>query len=307
MVSSLYVGGSLSIQVLGLSGTTYDGTINIQGLNSQTTYSVYFIAISIFGQYSSTVSVSISTSRVSAGVNIHVPTTSLLANPSVLTGAIASILSISPSRVTIRDTVNMTVSTSTSSTSNAVNAYDIIIAPSPTNNVPTPTQLGQTLLTAANLATLQQLVPQFYSHDGLRVTPVLAALPRIMYGPETISIGYYSINVEVTLIESGYFFAIVAPQGTPMPTSWQINNQVYIDNTPVPARYYTAVATNFDGTGNVVFSQLKEYTNYVMYITASNNIPYKPAQLLSNSQVMTVNFRTLKNPSKLSYILNNVF
>jgi hypothetical protein len=103
--------------------------------------------------------------------------------------------------------------------------------------------------------------------------------------------------VEITLLEAGYYFAIVAPQGTSTPTSWQINNGVFADNTPVNSRYYTVTKTNSDGMGVVTFKELKEYTNYVIFITASNSIPYKPAQLLSDGEVMTLNFRTLKNPS----------
>ncbi len=49
--------------------------------------------------------------------------------------------------------------------------------------------------------------------------------------------------------------------------------------------------------GQVVFQDLKENSEYVVYITASSPLPYEPTMLWPDSKVLTFSFATLPNPN----------
>jgi hypothetical protein len=62
---------------------------------------------------------------------------------------------------------------------------------------------------------------------------------------------------------------------------------------------YKAVQTTTDqnGNGQIVFSDLKEKSSYVVYFTASSLLPYEPTMLWEDMKVVTFSFSTLPNPN----------
>jgi hypothetical protein len=81
---------------------------------------------------------------------------------------------------------------------------------------------------------------------------------------------------------------IAVPIPANKPFSSQIANALDSNNNIVPTQHFSNVISIESGVGVLTFTQLRENTTYAIYITASCVIPFKPALLLSDSEVASI-------------------
>jgi len=296
-----YKSGSVKVEQLA-DDQSYSKIIDISGLFSQTKYRIHFIARSSFGSYSRVITFDFTTLKVSPGVNLRIPTVAEI-DPDHLVESLSNVLALPKSRVIFKSAETFTVERRDDPFYGTdINDYVIIIAPDPASNDPTPTQIVQGFNSnAEKLTRFSILVPEFYNKAGIRVTPVKANTPRVITGPKVLTRSYYTVSISIELIERGRVFAIATERskvGDTVPGSYQIAHGLLADGTQSQDRYQVSAWTDQEGRGVIVFDELKEYTEYNIYITASNEIPYEPTDLLTDSEVMSLRVKTLKNPSK---------
>jgi len=290
----------------------YTTTVTISDLESQTKYQVYFIARSAYGEYSSIASKTFTTLTVNEGVSILIPTFRNASIPNLL-DAISMIIPVARSRLVFTEADTFPVEDRTAidlAYGDQLNGYRVTLSPDANNNDPSPLDLASELLTTDKQAQLLALIPQFYPKAGIKITPIRRISPRVMVKPSLNSVGYYTAEISLELIEVGRLFAIAAEAnsaGKVQPTSYQISKGLLANNVQLDERYYKTVWTATTGKGTIVFDELKEYTNYNIYITAGNDVPYASLEILKDDETLKVQLQTLKNPSKRFFVLNYSF
>lgn len=294
-----YNAGAVSVEALG-DGNSYSVTFNLTGLYSQTSYSLFCIARSTSGQYSNISNVTFTTLKVSPGASIRIPTSASI-DTSVLGVALSNILSIPASRIIFKSAQVFTDTAQSQITGTTYNTYTFIIAPDPTNNSPSAIELANEITGGAAAVNLKSLVPTFYSNLGVKVAQVVHIPPKVLSSPKIIDVGYYTLSITMELIEEGKGYALVTENntvGNTKPTSYQIAHGLLADNSQAENRYWIAAPSDVNGFVQITFDELKDNTYYNIYITAANNIPYEPADLLDDSSVIVLSTTTLENPSK---------
>ena len=300
-----YRSGSVEVTKMEYA-STISSFVNVTNLHAQATYKIYFTAKSAYGDYSGVEMRTFTTLKVNEGVSILIP---CLGNVSVsrLLDVLSVIIPVAKKRLIFTEAEEFPIQNTTKVNlvyGDQLNGYRVTLAPDADNNTPSPLELANGLLTEEKQKELEALIPQFYKKVGVKVTPVKRISPRVIVTPQVGQIGYYSATVNIELIEVGRLFAIATEKtsvGNIKPTSYQIAYGLMADNTQLDDRYHKSVFTSLNGNGQIVFDELKDHTEYNVYITAGNDIPYMPADLLSNDKVMQVSLRTLKNPSKICY------
>lgn len=303
--SKWYSSGKASAELLG-AGNTYTATFKIDKLYSQTNYIMIFVARSAYGSYSTINRLTFTTVKVSPGASVRFPTTTPITADKIIQ-AMSTILSIPLSRFYLQASIVKSNVQQNAFAGTSYNEYTILISPDPVNNSPTPVQLAAQLQTAADQASLKLLVPEYYSHIGLKINPVKHVAPRIMKSAKVVNIQYYGLTVNMQLIEPGYGYAIATERsriGDQIPTSFQIAHGILVDNSNSQTRYFAKALSDAEGTINIVFDELKDNVEYNVYVTASNDIPYEPADLLGETDVTVFRVKTIKNPSNnLQFLL----
>lgn len=296
--SKWYVSGTATVERLG-DGNSYSVTFNISGLYAQTAYKLVCIARSTSGQYSNNSNVTFSTIRVSPGASIRVPTSSSV-SPDILTNALSNLLSVPTSRIIYQSSQVFTDNSQTMITGTTYNTYTFVLAPHPTKNSPSALQTAYSLTRTNVLQNVKLAIPQYYANVGLKVSPVTHIPPRILSAPEITTLSYYTLSFKMMLIEQGKVYVLVMKKGLlgdTRPSSFQIAHGLLPDNTYANSRYWIGASTSENGYVSITFDELNDNTEYNLYITAANNIPYEPADLLVDSKIINFNFKTLKNPN----------
>mmetsp|Transcript_24197 Transcript_24197/g.21295 ORF Transcript_24197/g.21295 Transcript_24197/m.21295 type:complete len:437 (+) Transcript_24197:1256-2566(+) len=153
------------------SSNAYSKTITIDGLISQTKYSVYFVARSAFGRYSSMLYNTFTTLAATPGVNILIPTLQEV-DTDELKQALSLTLSINPDRIYFKQSETYSEGSGSEFFGTDVNGYTFIIAPSPTDNSPTPQEIAELMLTSDKKTKFQTYIPSFFARAGVRITEV---------------------------------------------------------------------------------------------------------------------------------------
>jgi len=301
--SQFYKSGRVDIERI-QDGSSISAFVNFTGLQSQTNYQVYIVARSYYGEYTNIVNMSLLTAPMSDGVNVIIPTYGQI-DVDDLIEALSIVIPLDQDRIIFNgaeiypletvDIFNPVIGTQ-------INEYRITIAPDPYDNSPTPMQIAQELFTQAKQIHLASLVPEFYRQGNMRIVPVERVSARFMTTPSVAGIGYYTLRIGVELIEAGRLYAVAIEKslavGFIKPTSYQISNGLLANNTRLDERYVRKLITDDEGNGVLVFDELKDFTEYNIYIVAGNNVPYEPADLMTDDEVVKLEARTLKNPSK---------
>jgi len=303
--SLYYKAGRVEIERI-QDGSSISTFVNFTGLQSQTSYQVYFVARSYYGEYTNISTMALTTGPMSEGVNIIIPTYGQI-DVDDLIEALSIVIPLDQDRIIFTgaelypsiDITNPFVGTQ-------INEYRITIAPDPYNNSPTPMEIATGLFSPAKKAQLASLVPEFYPQGNMRVIPVERVSPRLMVTPNVVGTGYYTLRIQAELIEAGRLYAIAIEKSLPVgnikPSSYQVSNGLLVNNTRLDERYARKLITDEEGYGVIIFDELKDFTVYNIYITAGNNVPYEPADLLSDQDVVHLEARTLKNPSNLTIL-----
>lgn len=71
-----------------------------------------------------------------------------------------------------------------------------------------------------------------------------------------------------------------ATQRSVAPSSSQIKAGTDYKNTPLGVYKVVSLVTDENGKGQIFFKDLKEQSEYVVYITASSPLPYEPTMTL---------------------------
>ena len=304
----LYKSGSVVLDYSnGLTGTLLPTSVEISGLRAQTDYKVYFIAINNFGDYSSTFSTNATTLQVNGGASILLQTFGNV-NTSSLINALSLILSLPTDRLIIEETNEVSsksISKKTPQLENRLSKYKIGVIPDQYNNSVNPITIANRMLDKDNQDALLALIPQFMMDAGIRVTPIKGNIPTFITPPRVTDITYYTLSLQAELIGKGVLYGIAVVKNSPQdvqPTSYQISHGLLANN--MNARSWFCNMTRTDENGGAVFilNELDDNTEYSIYLTAGNDVPYEPVDLLADSGVVQVLTKTLKNPSKKSFM-----
>lgn len=82
-----------------------------------------------------------------------------------------------------------------------------------------------------------------------------------------------------------------------IPSSKQIRYAKDMNNTLLNVYRYFSGVSDDQGRATIFFNDLKPGSDYIMYMTAANMLPYEPAVLLNDSEVGVLQFHTIHNPS----------
>ena len=299
--TTLYNAGKVEISKI-QNGTSLSSFVNFTGLASQTSYSVYFIARSVYGEYTAIKTYTLQTDERNEGANLIIPTVGEVSTTALLQ-ALSVVLPIDINRLIFSrsEEYSSTVSPSNQTIGTKINQYWIIIAPDAYNNSPTPIQLANEMLNEGKQNELIALIPQFFQQQGIRITPVKKPQPKFIVSPTIGPTGYYALQVTGELIDAGKVFAIVTNRGVIgniKPTSYQVSNGLMADNTALDERYAKMAETGSSGDGYILFDELGDWTEYNVYVTAGNDMPYELVDLMGDSNVVHLIGKTFKNPSK---------
>jgi hypothetical protein len=202
--------------------------------------------------------------------------------------------------------------------------YDIVILPDTSNDITSPLSIVQNFATNLNtLNTFQSYLPSFETSktityfEVMPVLPILVELPSVQYIKidqasfqlkfktlttvyavlyEWIGKGDPSLKVAEKTIVPAMVGALPIPEQATCPSSNQIKAGTDHTNTQLGQYKIFKQNTDTNGRGTIFFSDLKEQSNYQVFITAAyprNSEPY----LWADSQVLTFKFSTLPNPN----------
>jgi len=314
-----YIAGELLIDT-GAENETFQGSIQISGLHSQTDYQVYFLARDNFGVYSQIKSLNLTTSEATPGASILMYTRGNL-NASTILNVLSEILGIPPSKLFV-DSVNLAslqpydkaIQEEEESTSGntlaselfggQLSSYKFGIKPDLYDNNPSPIEIANQIFIKANQEKLFSLIPEYALDLGTRVAPILGDFVEYIAQPSVEDIGYYTITITAELMEPGRLYGIAIPAnktGNYTPTSYQISQGWTPNNTQLDEGYFNMTVSDDSGKAVLVLDELREYTEYDIYITAGDNLPYEAVNLIKNENVVVLTAKTLKNPSKKFY------
>jgi len=313
--SKFYQSGNIVINHIE-SGSPISGLIELSNLRSQTDYQLYFLARNNFGEYSQIMRFEFATLKVSTGASIFIRTREVV-NTSVLINALGIVLSIPADRIIIQ-AVKINPLERSNNTNNTLNSlgdnnelyemfegqlssYKFGIIPDPYNNSPTPIQIANKLLTQEKLDEFTSLVPNFAVNIGIRITPILGNFPQVILAPKVEEIGYYTVKISLELIDAGKVYGIAVPKSweeSSISTSFQISQGLLANNSKLDESYFNMTITDDNGYVVLVFDELRDFVEYDIYITAGNDNPYEPVDLIKDNEIMTLSVKTLKNPSK---------
>jgi len=89
-----------------------------------------------------------------------------------------------------------------------------------------------------------------------------------------------------------------------LPCSKQVRYVKDINNTILNANRYFSGVSDSQGSATIFFVDLNAGSGYVVYMTASNMLPYEPAILLNDTEVGVLSFHTIDNPNNSSLKLD---
>lgn len=84
---------------------------------------------------------------------------------------------------------------------------------------------------------------------------------------------------------------------TLIPSSKQIRYAKDLNNTVLNVYRYFSGTSDSKGHATIFFNDLKPGSDYIMYMTAANMLPYEPSVLLNDTEVGVLPFHTIHNPS----------
>ena len=316
-----YIAGELLIDTEA-DNETFAGSIQISGLRSQTDYQVYFLARDNFGVSSQIKTLNLTTSEATPGASILMYTRGNL-NASMILNVLSEILAIPLSKLFV-ESINLASlqpydqaiqegeeEQNTSGNSLAselfggqLSSYKFGIKPDLYNNSPSPIEIANQISTKANQEKLFSLIPEYAFDLGTRVAPILGDFVEYITQPSVESISYYTITISAELMEPGRLYGIAIPSnksGNYTPTSYQISQGWTPNNTQLDESYFNMTVSDDSGRAMLVLDELREYVEYDIYITAGDNLPYEPVNLIKNENVVVLTAKTLKNPSKKFY------
>lgn len=114
---------------------------------------------------------------------------------------------------------------------------------------------------------------------------------------ENIGAANKSLSISTAQINPVTVGSLNATQRNTAPSSSQIKAGTDYQNNPLGKYKIVQITTDINGNGQLLFSDLKEKSSYVVYITASSPLPYEPTMLWPDSKVITFNFSTIPNPN----------
>jgi len=182
-----------------------------------------------------------------------------------------------------------------------LSSYKFGIKPDLYNNIPSSVDIASQLFTQSNQAKLFDLVPEYALDLGVRIAPILGTYPEYIVQPNITDVGYYTVEISAELIDSGRIYGIAILSNSSAanytPTSYQIAHGWTANNTPVEEGFFNISVSDATGRVMLVLDELREDSEYNIYVTSGDNLPYDAINLLKNDQVVTLKTKTLKNPN----------
>ena len=322
-------GNSLSVAQTVVSGTTaqvnYYAKSTISGLSQTQQYKFYAVSSGNLGE-SDIFSIFFNTTTLSDEVLMTIHFRSIVTIAEIK-NALKEVMRVSPSRISVETSIKKLQdqqAASTSSDNQLSYKYDIIIIPDPQNDVISPfTVVSEFANSQKNLTKFQEYLPTFEITKTITfykkhpILPILEKMPAITY----IKMDRASFSIKLKRLSTLYAVLYEwVGQGSPSltvadhgltvrkvkelsateqascPSSNQIVAGTDHNNKKLGTYKVFQRNTNYQGKGSIVFSDLKEQSNYQVFITVATprkSVPY----LWDDGDVLTFTFSTVKNPN----------
>lgn len=234
---------------------------------------------------------------------------------------------IAPSRISVETSIRklqLEQAAATSIDNQLSYKYDIIILPDPSNDVISPLTIVKNFVSSSStLSTFQGYLPSFEVNKAIKyfermpVLPIMVEQPKVSYIKldkaaftikfkalttvyavlyEQVGQGSSSLTVAERKIVVNKIAILSAAEKAKAPTSNQIVAGTDETNTKLGQYKIYKQNTDSNGRGTITFSDLKEQSNYQVFITAATPRYSKPF-LWDDNEVITFSFSTIQNPN----------
>lgn len=280
---------------LNTSGVNIISQFTILSLVAQTKYIVAAYVNTTIGN-SPIIFKNISTSKASNGAAIKLGMNNKIVINTLLQ-ALSNVWRIKIDRlavITSQDTQDELQSTFTSQVMNSrTYVYEVVIAPDTEDDSKKPIELLSDFIASTNdKYRLSTFIPEYIVSYTSSIREIMPIKPKIRLNPLITRLSHNKIQLEVYTWETANVSGIAVPIPASKPYSSQISNALDSKNNPVPSQHFSNVISIESGVALLTFTQLTENTTYAIYITAACVIPFKPALLLSDSEVVSIQAHT---------------
>jgi hypothetical protein len=283
--------GSANAVLKSDSGVNTISKFTINSLIAQTKYIVAAYVNSTVGN-SPIIFKNISTSKASNGAAIKLGMNNKIVVNTLLT-SLSRVWRIKMDRlavITPQDIQDTLQSTFTPQVMNSrTYVYEVVVAPDTEDDSKKPIDLLNDFVDSDDdQYKLKTSMPEFLTSYIPSTREIMPIKPKMRLDPKITQLSHNRIQLEVYTWETANVSGIAVPIPANKPFSSQIANALDSNNNIVPTQHFSNVISIESGVGVLTFTQLRENTTYAIYITASCVIPFKPALLLSDSEVASI-------------------
>lgn len=164
--------------------------------------------------------------------------------------------------------------------------YEIVVGPDQKNDITSPLfTLNSFIASSDQRIMLLGFVPQFINSYTMSTREIILAKPRVRNSITVTSLAFDSLTATVSFWEVTNIFAIIVPaaSSTQNALSSQILAGMDQSNTAVVAQHYISIQSDDSGSATFKFTNLKDNTQYNIYLTAQCVLPYNPRLQLSDA------------------------
>ncbi|KAL4499018.1 hypothetical protein ABPG72_016920 [Tetrahymena utriculariae] len=226
----------------------------------------------------------------------------------------ASLVSISPSRIIERQTKCLSINLDGSNTANAI-YWNLLLLPDPTNEDYLTTPINIVAQLNNRILDIQQFIPRLDVNTPFIMSNLSLNIPQFQIAPymanktinsvtinfgfsycgTLIAIGIPRINSENSTITNTTSLLSQEAAGVIYPTSYEISQGLNMTNLPVnQSLFIQSYINQISYPFNITFSNLSDRTVYDFYLSTVNDFP-QFNYMLNDSSVVKLSIKTLKN------------
>ncbi|KAL4482744.1 hypothetical protein ABPG73_021404 [Tetrahymena malaccensis] len=231
----------------------------------------------------------------------------------------ASLVSISPSRIIERQTKCLSINLDGANTANVM-YWNLLLLPDPTNEDYLTTPINIVAQLNNRIQAIQQFIPRLDVNTPFIMSNLSLNIPQFQIAPymanktinsvtinfgfsycgTLIAVGIPRINSENSTITNTTSLLSQEAAGVIYPTSYEISQGLNMTNLPVNQSLFVQSYINqINQPFNITFSNLSDRTVYDFYLSTINDFP-QFNYLLSDNSVVKLSIKTLKNKIPLN-------
>ncbi|EAS00909.2 transmembrane protein, putative (macronuclear) [Tetrahymena thermophila SB210] len=231
----------------------------------------------------------------------------------------ASLVSISPSRIIERQTKCLSINLDGSNSANVM-YWNLLLLPDPTNEDYLTTPINIVAQLNNRIQAIQQFIPRLDVNTPFIMSNLSLNIPQFQIAPYMANKTINSVTINVGFSYCGTLIAVGIPRlnsenstitnttsllsqeapGVIYPTSYEISQGLNMTNLPVNQNLFIQSYINqINSPFNITFSNLSDRTVYDFYLSTINDFP-QFNYLLNDNSVVKLSIKTLKNKIPLN-------